>query len=105
MKIIQVNFENSTPVIVQDNDESLIAEYSKNLSNILDNTNISILHTSEGSLIIRPDRVVSIFISNVNQPEQVEKITKPRGPKKKIEKSLEPITVPPIAEEQDIIKD
>jgi hypothetical protein len=103
MKVIQINFENSVPVSIQDNDESPLDEYSKRISNLLDNTNISLLHTSEGSLVIRPDRVVSIFIKTLEQEEKIVK-TKGRTLKKETEKAVASTKVSP-AQVEDIIRD
>jgi hypothetical protein len=103
MKSIQINFENAVPVSIQDNDESPLDEYSKKISNLLDNTNISLLHTSEGSLVIRPDRVVSIFVKTLEQQEKIIKTTG-RTLKKEVKKSGEGVQAPPVQGE-DIIKD
>lgn len=46
-----------------DSDESPLEEYSKNLSKLLESSNVSILETSSGSLILRPSKISGIYIS------------------------------------------
>ena len=46
-----------------DSDESPLEEYSKNLSKLLESSNVSILETSSGSLILRPSKISDIYIT------------------------------------------
>ncbi|MFW9871514.1 MAG: hypothetical protein ACFFG0_00220 [Candidatus Thorarchaeota archaeon] len=63
MKHIIIYQENTSPVVLSDEDESKIEDYSKKASKILESNNVSILHTSQASLIIRPNKITSIVIT------------------------------------------
>jgi len=65
MKQVTIFQKNCSPVIVEDSDESSIEDYSKRISQLLENNNISILHTSTCSVIVRPDKISSIHVCDV----------------------------------------
>lgn len=62
MKRITIFQENIVPIIIEDIDDSKIDEYAKKLSRILESNNISLLHTSSESIIIRPNKISAIVI-------------------------------------------
>jgi len=66
MKFIKIIHENADPIEVQDNDKTDLASYTKNLAKLLEVGNVSILETSSGSAIVRPSRVCSILVSEIN---------------------------------------
>ena len=66
MKFIKIIHENADPIEVQDNDKTDLASYTKNLAKRLEVGNVSILETSSGSAIVRPSRVCSILVSEIN---------------------------------------
>ncbi len=63
MKRIIIYQENIAPIIIEDVDASKIEEYSRTLANLLETGNVSILHTSMSSVIIRPNKISSILVS------------------------------------------
>lgn len=63
MKTIIVNFKNSHSVeLIDSDDDKSTEEYAEELSKTLDSNNITILHTTSGSLVIRPNEVSSIAV-------------------------------------------
>lgn len=66
MKRITIYKKNSIPITVEDADDSPVSEYSKQLVSLLENNNITILHTSICSVIIRPDEISSIHVCNID---------------------------------------
>lgn len=93
MKRITIFQENTIPIVIEDNDSSQIDEYTKKLSSILENNNISLLHTSSESIIIRPNKISAIVISD--NKEVIEKGVE----QQKIE------SVEKVEEQEDIITD
>lgn len=83
MKQIVIHQENSHPLYIVDEDETQIDEYSKRLSVILEASNVTILETSSGCVILRPHRINSIEVKiqdikiniepNTTQDNQEEK--------------------------------
>jgi hypothetical protein len=84
MKLITIIQDGGQTIIINDNDNSDLQEYSKNISSLLEFSNISILHTSNSSTILRPSKILSIHvdkiqeITNINdekeEPKQEEQI-------------------------------
>jgi hypothetical protein len=66
MKVIKIFHENAEPIKIEDHDSRNLSEYTKDLSKVLEASNVTILETSSGSVIIRPSRVCSIIVSEVN---------------------------------------
>lgn len=66
MKQIIVYQENSVPLYIEDNDGSKIEEFARTLASLLETNNVSILHTSQSSVIVRPNKISSIVINEVN---------------------------------------
>lgn len=90
MKQIVIYQENTSPLTIEDNDASKIEEYTRSLANLLESGNVSILHTSEGSVVIRPNKISSIVVYEIQ----------PIGSEYKQEKVAEK-----IEETEDIITD
>lgn len=55
-----------------DQDNSEITSYTKKLSDLLHSNNITILHTSEASIIVRPSKIQAVLVSEDNQTEQIK---------------------------------
>lgn len=90
MKVINIFQENSIPILLEDNDDSDIKKYTKTLSEVLDNNNISLLHTSSGSIIIRPNKITAIFVSDIEVEPEENKSEQKKV--KSVEKSEDTIT-------------
>lgn len=65
MKKIIIVKENGESLITHDNDDSDILEYSSKLSELMNASHISILETSEKILIVRPNKIEAIEVSEV----------------------------------------
>ncbi len=78
MKKIEILQTGIRPIIIFDNDQTPLTEYSKNTSRLLRSGNISILETSTGNIILRPQNIYSIIIENnidnKNQKEIVKEL-------------------------------
>lgn len=86
MKKITIFQEHTTPLVVNDRDNSEVEDYSKRISALLENNNISILHTSSCSVVLRPNKISSIVVSEYNTPAKEKKPTKtPESSPKKID--------------------
>jgi hypothetical protein len=70
MKQIVIYQEGSSPIVVMDNDDKPLDEYSREISKLLESNNISILHTSTCSTILRPNKISSISVSDTNMPDK-----------------------------------
>lgn len=64
MKEITILQENAPQIILEDSDESdaNIVEYMKKISSILKSNNVTILHLSSGSVVLRPNKITSIVV-------------------------------------------
>jgi len=62
VKIIKVFREDSEPIELIDNDNTIRSEYVEQLRELMNSTNIMILETSSGSLITRPHKIESILV-------------------------------------------
>jgi hypothetical protein len=68
MKRIVIFQENAPAVEAYDDDDSELKGYSDNISQILENANVTILELSTSSVVVRPSKVVSIAVYNVDDP-------------------------------------
>lgn len=69
MKRIVIMSEKTSPVEIFDENDDALQEYTSKLSSILENNNVTILHTSTGSVILRPDRISSVFVSEYDETD------------------------------------
>jgi archaellum biogenesis ATPase FlaH len=107
MKSIQV-ITDSTYFTVFDRDEEDVSNYSRKLTNILDSQKVVILHTSEQSVILRPNKIVSIIVSEVpeqdlnqigvQQAQEISNINPTENPEQNIETKSSSV-------EEDVITD
>jgi len=94
-KIIKILQSNVEPLIIEDIDDTELDEYTQNLSKLLSVGNVTIIETSESSHIIRPQKIVSITVTEEGKPKR--KYTKKKIVKK--EESIKEKT------QEDIITD
>lgn len=97
MKRITIFQEGLSPIAIDDNDEKQIEQYTKELTKLLESNSVSILHTTSSSIIIRPNKIISIVISEITDKQH----PKPT-PKKKIKQQPKSVKK---EETQDIITD
>lgn len=62
MKNVTIYQEGAEPIFINDDDEEELVSYSKKISSILENNNISILQTKFTSVITRPSKIISIVV-------------------------------------------
>jgi hypothetical protein len=77
MKQILIEKKNGPPIILTDDDDTKISEYTKKCSGILELSNVSIIETSSSSVIIRPKEVTSIVISELLNEDKSTDVIKP----------------------------
>lgn len=63
MKKIVIFQENVSNIELVDLDDSDLSSYIKRLSSVLELGNISILHTTSASVVLRPNKVISIWVN------------------------------------------
>ena len=79
MKQIVIYQENIAPILIEDDDSSNIEEFAANLSTLLEANNVSLLHTSRGSIVLRPNKIVSVVVyevssvGEVSEPQEIKK--------------------------------
>jgi len=71
MKRIEILQTGVQPIVLFDDDKTPLTEYSKNVSGLLRNSNVSILETSVGNVILRPQHIYSIIIKE-DSKENIE---------------------------------
>jgi len=67
MKKVEVFQENVDKIVFFDLDDSDISDYVKSLSSLLELSKVSVLHTTSASIILRPSKVVSLLVSEVEK--------------------------------------
>ena len=67
MKIIKIFQENNETVELIDDDDTDIVDYTDQLKNLFESSDVMILETSSGSIIIRPHKINSILVVNNNE--------------------------------------
>ena len=90
MKNVTIYQEGAEPIFINDDDEEDLVSYSKKLSSILENNNISILQNKFTSVITRPSKIISIVVEeNVGKQKPIK--TKDVIQSKKHSKKKEPV--------------
>ena len=77
MRKITICQQESNSIVVYDNSEDPIDEYSKELSNLMKMGSISVLKTSESSIILRPSKITGIVVENVDDIKEEVEVIKP----------------------------
>lgn len=72
MKKIVIFQKNVSNIELVDSDDSDLSSYMKKLSSVLELGNISILHATSASVVLRPNKVVSILVSEEESCETPE---------------------------------
>lgn len=74
MKTITIYQENSDRIIIYDDDSSDLISYTKKISEIMESTKVCILETSSGIISLKPSKLNSILIEEVQEKKvEVEK--------------------------------
>ncbi len=74
MKQITIFFSDSASISIDDITDEAIEEYTVKLSKILESNNVTVLHTSSSSIIIRPNVISAVKVSNVGEPQKEKPI-------------------------------
>ena len=88
MKNITIYQEGVDPILINDDDDDELVSYSKKISSILENNNISILQSKFISVITRPSKIISIVVEekvNKQKPLKTKDVTQSKKHSKKIE--------------------
>lgn len=93
MKKIVIFQENVSNIELVDLDDSDLSSYMKKLSSILELGNISILHTTLTSVVLRPSKVISILISEEKSSEISEDI---------VDQKSEPVKSTELENEEEV---
>lgn len=84
MKHITIIQENTSPIIIDDDDNTPLNEYINELTKILESNNISLIYTTSCSIILRPHKITSIVVK-----EDLPNISTKKTPEKKNKKIKE----------------
>jgi len=74
LKVVTIFLANGKCISVKDQDDSDLLNYSKKLSDLLQSNNVTILHTSESSVIVRPSKVQAVLVDEEKQEGEVEEV-------------------------------
>lgn len=91
MKKIVIYQEGSNIIELLDNDGTEVSAYAEKIANLLSAGNVSILNATSGSLVIRPSKIVSLFISDDKNLSKIPIKKESKEPVKK-EKEMDIIT-------------
>jgi hypothetical protein len=72
MKAITLLMTDSNNLHIRDDDDTELNEYVKKLSEVLKSGNVTILETSTGSAILRPNKISSILVEEISESAEVE---------------------------------
>lgn len=100
MKILTIFFSTEDSIVIEDDDDRNREEYTSELSKVLESNNIALLHTSSSSIIIRPNAISAVVVSDTDETPKEPKI-KTQKPSLEKEKKIKKESDEP----QDIISD
>lgn len=73
MKEITIFQENIKPLIINDFEDDInLDDYVKDLSHLLESSNVTILKTSAISIILRPSKINSVIVKNIPEKDNNE---------------------------------
>jgi hypothetical protein len=74
MKRIIIHQTDNHVIKILDNDDKDLQEYTKEISSLMELSNIAILETSQGNIIIKPSKILSIQVfDGIEIQEQIVK--------------------------------
>lgn len=65
--------ENISPLLIEDENDEDLNEYSIKLSNLLSVENVVVLETTASNTILRPSKIVSIIVNEEGRTKRVYK--------------------------------
>jgi len=84
MRRITIIYEDAKPTVILDDSKVDIDQYSKELSGILKESNITILKTTSSTTILRPSKIVGIEIEELEEKVKTTPPKPPTPPKKRV---------------------
>jgi len=72
MRKITICQQESDSIVVYDNSEDPIDEYSEELSKLMKMGSISILKTSESSVVLRPSKITGLVVEDIENIKNEE---------------------------------
>jgi len=90
-KIIKILQPNTEPLIIEDENDDNLNEYTQELSKLLSVGNVVILETSNSNVIIRPHQITSIVVNEEGKRKRVYKKRTPKEEPKKSDSKTEDI--------------
>jgi len=69
-KVLRIFLDSNFSIELKDDSEETLLELSEKVSELFKSQNISVIHCSSGSLVVRPSKVQAILIEDLNR--QVE---------------------------------
>ena len=90
MKTIVVYQDHTEKIELFDNADGDVESFALELSNVLKSGTVSIINTSDASLVVRPSKITSILIKD--QSKSVILTPKPVKAKKKLKEKVDIIT-------------
>jgi len=109
MKQITILQENLSPLVIDDKDNSDIESYVKKLSSIMSSNSVVLLHTTSCSIVVRPSKINSIVVRNVdnkNKPNKIKEEISDVPLKQETELNTQPkIDEEPAQQESEIIEE
>jgi hypothetical protein len=67
MKRIVISQENTSPIILYDKEYSNFSTYALDVSELMKSKEITLFETTSGTIIIKPSKITSIHISEVEE--------------------------------------
>lgn len=72
MKKVIIYQENVEPIVLFDQDEASLEDYSERLSSVFQGVNISLLKVTSGTVVLRPHKLVCVLVSEESEESKVE---------------------------------
>jgi hypothetical protein len=72
-KIIKILQSNTEPLVIEDENEEDLNEYSAKVSKVLSVGNVVILETSSSNVILRPSKIDAIIVTEEGKPKRTYK--------------------------------
>lgn len=85
MKKIVIHQENSDTITLLDEDSTNLDSYSNDMVKILESQKICIVETTSGNILLKPSKIISIFVTELEETNNIKKDSKIKKEKNKNE--------------------
>lgn len=85
MKKIVIHQENSDTITLLDEDSTNLDSYSNDMVKILESQKICIVETTSGNILLKPAKIISIFVTELEETNNIKKDSKIKKEKNKNE--------------------